>query len=99
MSSHPRFHALPEAVAMYLSGQCRRWAIVDGHLVDLHHAAHPVEVSRPAYNEPKLLAAYALAESGARGELPILEAPSVSAEAPAVECCRTCGRPLIGEVP
>lgn len=100
MSSHPRFNALPEAIAMFVAGACRRWAIVDGHLVDLQQAARPVAVSRPEYQEP-------WSTMNIHGEpvtaIAIDDGVQIVTDAPAPppsvrEVCRACGRPMIGEV-
>jgi hypothetical protein len=78
MSGYPTFATIADAVAAYLAGTTRRHARIDGQVIDLHQAAHPVEVARGEWVDVE--------------ELPALAVPEV-------ECCRACGRPLIGRVP
>lgn len=52
MSTYPTFATIAEAVAAYLAGTTRRHARIDGQVIDLHQAAHPVEVSRGEWVDP-----------------------------------------------
>ena len=107
MSAPPKFATLADAIAAYLEGRSRRWAEVDGWQIDLLQAQ--AEASRvreePAAIKPAPLYDRALVAKNIAAELarasevlPELAVPEVPAATP-VECCRACGRPMIGAVP
>ena len=112
MSAYQTFVDLPAALADFAAGLCRRHVRIDGHVIDLVQAAaeasrvreEPVPIAPP---EPVSIAAAILhdlnvarnvraelARASAPPELPPLAEPALPA--PPVECCRACGRPLIG---
>ena len=114
MSAPQKFRDLPTAIAAYRAGTCRRWVEVDGWQIDLVQAAEPSKVARPDDDrQPLLISQWASADreahdytaahniaaelSQAVEELPPLAEPAIAA--PPVECCRACGRPLIGGAP
>ena len=112
MSRPQAFKDLPTALAAFAAGKCRRWVMVDGWQIDLEQAKNemgrvreePAVIAPP---EPTSIAAAILhdldvsrnvraelARAAAPMELPPLAEPALPA--PPVECCRACGRPLIG---
>jgi len=107
MSAPQSFPDLPAAIEAFAAGRCKRWVRVAGHQIDLLQAQ--AEASRvreePAAIKPAPLYDRALVAKNIAAELarasevlPELAVPEVPAATP-VECCRACGRPMIGAVP
>lgn len=113
MSCYQSFPDPPTAQAAFAEGRCRRHVEIDGHVIDLVQAAAEKERQReePAVIVPPAPASIATAilhdldvarnvRAALAGDAPIeppLAEPAIAA--PPVECCRACGRPLIGGAP
>ncbi len=113
MSAPQQFATITAALEAFAAGRCRRWVSVDGHQIDLVQAQaeagrvrdDPAAIAPPA---PASIAAAILHDldvgrnvlaelARAAHVLPELAPPEMPAPPP-VECCRACGRPLIGAV-
>ena len=106
MSAPRQFATLTAALEAFNAEpkRCKRWVSVDGHQIDLVQAQaeasrvreEPGEIAQAPTFAAGVVASNVLAElARAAHVLPELAAPEVPAPPP-VECCRACGRPLIG---
>ena len=115
MSAPQQFATITAALKAFAAGRCKRWVSVDGHQIDLVQAqAEAGRVREEPTISPFVISQWAsgdreahdytaarnvLAElARAAHVLPELAAPEMPAPQP-VECCRACGRPLIGGAP
>ncbi len=106
MSAPQQFATITAALTAFAAGRCTRWVSVDGHQIDLIQAQaeagrvreEPGEIEQRPTFAAGVVERNVLAElARAAHVLPELAAPEMPAPPP-VECCRACGRPLIGAV-
>mgnify|MGYP003338075435 CR=1 FL=1 len=99
MSVYPEFPSVAAALEAWRAGQCpRRHVVVEGQVRDLLAEDRPVRVQREEYVEPRVGPVIIVSDAAIVIDDGVQIVTDAPAPPPSVrECCRMCGRPLIGE--